>query len=388
MMALRKKRLLTVGHSYVVALNRRLAHEIGTSSAGQWEVTAAAPASFPGDLRRIKLEEQDDERCSVEPVRMYFARSPHMMTYSSRLRHVLRQPWDLVHAWEEPFVFAGGQIAYHTPQQVPFVFSTFQNINKKYPLPFSWIERYTVHRASGWIAFGKTVEAALRQSEMYCARPHRIITPGVDIDQFRPDKSSGAAVKQSLGWSDNGPAVIGYMGRFVADKGIDFLLGILDRLNAPWRALFVGGGPLEGRLRIWAAQQSDRVRICTSVEHSDVPAYLNAMDVMCAPSQTTATWREQFGRMLVEAFACGVPVLGSDSGEIPHVIEDAGVVLDESDPDPWIDTIHDLLESPTQREALSAAGRERAVRKFAWRVVALKHLAFFDEILQSNRSSK
>ena len=380
MIVSRKKRVLTVGHSYVVALNRRLAHEIESTSAGEWEVTAAAPASFPGDLRKINLEPQDDETCRVEPVRMHFARSPHMMIYGSRMRHLLRQPWDLVHAWEEPFVFAGGQIAYHTPRQVPLVFSTFQNISKKYPFPFSWIERYAMRRASGWIAFGKTVETALQQSTLYCARPHRVITPGVDIDQFRPDKSRGAAVRQNLGWSDNGPAVIGYLGRFVPEKGINFLLGILDRLKTPWRALFVGGGPLEGRLRKWAAKHPDRVRICTAVDHSDVPAYLNAMDLMCAPSQTTATWQEQFGRMLVEAFACGVPVLGSASGEIPHVIKDAGVVLDESDPDPWVDTLHALLESPTRRHTLSAAGHERAVRTFAWRVVALKHLEFFNEI--------
>ena len=51
------------------------------------------------------------------------------------------------------------------------------------------------------------------------------------------------------------------------------------------------------------------------------------MDVMCAPSQTTPKWREQFGRMLIEAFASGVPVVGSDSGEIPFVIDEAGVLV-------------------------------------------------------------
>ena len=68
MICSRKKRLLTVGHSYVVALNRRLAHEMESSSAGRWEVTAAAPASFPGDLKRISLEKQIDETCGVSGV--------------------------------------------------------------------------------------------------------------------------------------------------------------------------------------------------------------------------------------------------------------------------------------------------------------------------------
>ena len=69
----------------------------------------------------------------------------------------------------------------------------------------------------------------------------------------------------------------------------------------------------------------------TDVGHDDVPEHLNAMDVMCAPSQTTARWREQFGRMLIEAMACGVPVLASRSGEIPHVVGDAGLLVDERD---------------------------------------------------------
>ena len=57
------------------------------------------------------------------------------------------------------------------------------------------------------------------------------------------------------------------------------------------------------------------------------------MDLLCAPSRTTPRWREQFGRMLIEAMACGVPVIASPSGEIPYVVGDAGVLVPEGDPD-------------------------------------------------------
>ena len=52
----RLKRLLTIGHSYVVAQNRRLAHEMALEGAGEWDVTVAAPSRLRGDLRDIELE--------------------------------------------------------------------------------------------------------------------------------------------------------------------------------------------------------------------------------------------------------------------------------------------------------------------------------------------
>jgi glycosyltransferase involved in cell wall biosynthesis len=106
------------------------------------------------------------------------------------------------------------------------------------------------------------------------------------------------------------------------------------------------------------------------------------MDVLAAPSLTTPGWREQFGRMLVEAFACGVPVIGSDSGEIPYVIGDAGVVVREGDVAAWAHALAMLLESPGRRAELSLRGLDQARTHYAWPVVARRYVQFFDEIVQ------
>jgi glycosyltransferase involved in cell wall biosynthesis len=84
------------------------------------------------------------------------------------------------------------------------------------------------------------------------------------------------------------------------------------------------------------------------------------MDLLVAPSQTTWHWKEQFGRMLIEAFACGVPVIGSDSGEIPHVIGDAGRVVPERDVAGWAEAIVELLERPELRAELAGRGLARS----------------------------
>src|SRR5262245_25153179 len=113
------RRLLTVGHSYVVALNRRLADEMARAGAGRWDVTTLAPRFMVGDLRSISLEPLEAEAGHLEPVRMYGSRYPHVMAYGRRVRTILRENWDLVHMWEEPFVMAGFQVCRWTPRRTP-----------------------------------------------------------------------------------------------------------------------------------------------------------------------------------------------------------------------------------------------------------------------------
>lgn len=105
------------------------------------------------------------------------------------------------------------------------------------------------------------------------------------------------------------------------------------------------------------------------------------MDILCAPSQTMPNWREQLGRMLIEVFACGVPVIASDSGEIPYVVLDAGIILGEKDRLGWMQALADLLGDTPRRAELSARGIERARRVYAWPVVARQPLDFFSELL-------
>lgn len=374
---------MTIAHSYCVSLNRRLAHEMARVSGGRWGVTAVAPMFFHGDLRPVALEEMADEQCCLEGVRTYLSRWIHVMAYGWRLREILKRGWDLVHCWEEPYIVAGGQIAWWTPNAVPLVYATFQNIPKQYPPLFRVIERYAMERARGWIAFGRTIEEALLTRPRYSQLPRRVIPLGVDVEDFFPDPIARLAMRTKLWQTEAGPPVVGYLGRFVSEKGLPLLMKSLGQLRSPWRALFVGAGPLEGRLRQWGQQFGDRVRVVTGVEHASVPDYLNAMDVLCAPSQSTPRWREQFGRMLIEAFACGVPVIGSDSGEIPHVVGDAGIIVPENDEDGWVGALGELLESPGRRHILAGRGLVRARTMFSWRVVAEQHLRFFGEILET-----
>lgn len=374
-----ERRLVTIGHSYVVAENRRLAHEMAVAGAGRWRVSAIAPAAFRGDLRRIALEPMQNEACAVIPLPVVLDRSPHFMFYRGLRGALAASDADLVHCWEEPFVFAGAQVARAAPASARVVYATFQNISKAYPWPLSAFERTSMQRAAGWIAFGESVRDTLAARDGYTT-PHRVIPPGVDVDRFRPDRAAGAAMRQRVGWPDDA-RVVGYLGRFEPQKGLGVLMAALERMRTPWHALFVGGGSMQRELDAFAARHPGRVKVIGGVTHGEVPAWLNAMSVLCAPSLTTARWREQFGRMLIEAMACGIPAVASDSGEMPAVVAGAGRVVPEGEPAVWASALEALLEDNAALTEMSQRGRERARSTFAWPEVAARHLEFFDTLL-------
>jgi glycosyltransferase involved in cell wall biosynthesis len=349
-------------------------------AGGEWEVTAAAPAFFHGDLRPIRAERFDGEKAALELLATHLSRLPHLFFYGARLRELLDRDWDIVHCWEEPYVMAGGQVAWWTPKESRLVFWTGQTRVKNYPPPFGQIERYCFRRCDGWLARGQLgVDAMLKRG--HGDKPHEAIGLGVDVDTFKPDRERGVAIRRRLGWDESTAPIVGYVGRFVQEKGIRILMAALDAVSTPWRAIFVGGGPLEGELGTWSARHADRVRIVPAVEHDRVPDYLNAFDLLCAPSLTTPGWREIFGRMIIEAFACRVPVLSSDSGELPSVVADAGMIVPENNAAEWARALARLLGAPEIRDDFAVRGFDRVNHHFTWSAIAAKHLEFFGKLL-------
>jgi phosphatidyl-myo-inositol dimannoside synthase len=375
-------RLLSLGHSYTTGANRALPRAMAQLTRGRWQVECVTPEYFAcrGDLRAVSFAAEPEDNLPVRAIRAYNTWQVHSFTYGWSLRGILNHGWDLVHAWQEPYVFAGAQIALWTPASTRLVFRSAQSLDKHYPLPWKWCEQYAMSRASGWICSGKTVEENLASRSGY-QLPHRRIPLGVDTKKFQPNPAARATALAELGWSEAGPPIIGFMGRFVAEKGLQILMDALDQVRTPWRMLFIGAGILEPKLRQWAARYPEQVRILNSVGHADVPKYLQAFDMMVCPSQTTPSWREQFGRMIVESFAAGIPIIGSDSGEIPYVIENTGAIVPERDVSLWAEKLGDWLDSPAPRRRFAEQGLVRAREEFDWSRVAQEHVQFFEELL-------
>ena len=360
-----KTRVLCIGHPYVLAINRAVERELARDPA--FEVTVAAPKTFHGDLRPLTLEpEPPDSALRVVGLESYLSRFIHVFRFSSpALRELLRgQAFDIIYAWSEPYTYAGWQVAraVSASKHGKFYFRTAQNLDKAYPPPFGFFEKQCVARAAGWLACGQLVFDTMVQRG-YVSDKGRMIPLAVDTTAFKPPSQSAKDdVRKELGLET---LVIGYLGRLVPAKGLAVLRRALEKLppEQPWSLLCLGSGPEEAAISEWAQERGwqDRVQV-KLVEHHEVPRYLSAIDVLVAPSQTTPKWKEQFGRMIVEAFASGVPVIGSDSGEIPYVIESAGLIAPEAEVDVWAAAISVLLSNPDQREKFRLLGIERALR--------------------------
>ncbi|HXT16806.1 MAG TPA: glycosyltransferase family 4 protein [Gemmatimonadaceae bacterium] len=384
----RPLRILTIGHSYTVGVNRAIAREVARDPA--FEVTVGAPAAFDGDLRPLRIDpEPSGSPITLRPLAAARTRFIHVFGYNgATLRRLMFEgDFDVVHAWEEPYILAGYQIARAVERtNAAFCFRTAQSLVKRYPPPFSGFERRVLRRADGWIAGGNLVYRAMLERR-YPAERGRILTLAVDTERFRPlSPDERAAVRHELGLT---APIIGFVGRLTREKGLDVLMRALEMLpaNTPWNALFVGSGPYERKLRAWAARRGWSDRICIKLtRHDEIQRYLGAMDVLVAPSLTTSQWKEQFGRMVIEAFACGVPVVGSDSGEIPFVIGDAGRVVPEADAAAYARTLTELLHSPDLRMELARRGLMR-VRDYSVQTVAANYREYYAELARMRRST-
>ena len=378
-MTKRPIRVLTIGHSYVVALNQQVPAALARNPS--IDLTLAAPTFHYGDLRRIHLEKRHDPAYRIVALDARMTSRNHIFWYAHRpLRRLITEgDFDIVHAWEEPYTYSGYQIARATRgTNSKFVFLSLQNIMKRYPWPFRHFERETVRHADAWIAGGHLVREAM-VAKGFPEDTARVIPLAVDTSAFTPPTAAEKhSVLEELGLS---PPVIGFVGRLVQEKGLSVLMEALERIELPWSLLALGSGPYKEVLEEWANIHGfgDRVQVRFAL-HEDVPRYLAATDVLVAPSQTLPNWKEQFGRMLVEAFACRVPVIGSDSGEIPFVIGEAGVVVPEADTHQWRDAIADLLTDDAKRERLATAGYRRAMTCFSVDRVADQHLELFAQL--------
>src|SRR6266508_2907006 len=176
--------------------------------------------------------------------------------------------------------------------------------------------------------------------------------------------------------------VVGYVGRLHEQKGIHDLLAAFQCLGAtaPFLALW-GAGPLQDLVERTLKDGHLRGRFGGALELYEVAEALQACDVLVVPSRTTPEFKEQFGRVIVEAMLAGCAVVASRSGAIPEVVGDSARLVDEGDVTGLAATIQQLVSDPSARQELAAKGRQQALRRFHPNVLARKMMRFWSEVI-------
>jgi glycosyltransferase involved in cell wall biosynthesis len=302
----------------------------------------------------------------------------HTFYYRGIADLVRRDEWDLVHMDDEPFNFATFQVLKLCGAAGRrAIFSTEQNLMKKYPPPFALFERYAFQIAPGAVAGNAGALEVLRKRGFPGATA-LIPRFGVDPDFFR--RADASDLRAKLGVGDS--FVVGYVGRVVREKGLDTLVRAIKLLPAEACLVLVGGGPYAGRLRALIASSGleRRVRWVPWVKTTEVAKYMNAFDVFALPSRTTSSWKEQFGRVLIEAMACETCVVGSDSGEIRNTIGDGGLIFHEGDDRGLAELLRGLMGDSGLRESVGRRGRERVLECFTHSKVARDAASFYRSV--------
>jgi glycosyltransferase involved in cell wall biosynthesis len=230
------------------------------------------------------------------------------------------------------------------------------------------IERYNLRHADHGIA-GSAGAAAIWRAKGYAGPLSVIPQFGVDPDVFVPRVGERGAA---------GDFVVGYAGRLVPEKGVDSLLEAVAGMDAA-RLTVMGAGSERGRLDELARrlELAGRVSFTEPVPSLRMPAFYRQLDAFVLPSRSRPNWIEQFGRVLIEAMACGVPVVGSDCGEIPNVIGDAGLVFPEGDAAALRECLARLMRDLDLRADLARRGRERVLAHFTQARVAAQTVAVY-----------
>lgn len=387
-------KILTVSHTYIVDLNCEKLRSL-TQIDPSVEVTVVVPKRWnPGGVqsKKIVTQPRKEGRFNVVPISNFSQNNQGLLSFGAEIISLLREfnP-DVIQVEQGAKSLGYAELIILNrllKLKAKNVFFTWWNLPYQVQFPLSLLENYNLRHTDGLVVGNQDGADVLRAHGYQgptCVMPQL----GVDEALFYPEKQPELATAQGIQAED---FVIGFVGRFVEEKGLLTLFAALEKLQEtklqrPWKLLLLGRGPLKARLeaQAQATGMGDRIIWIESVPHADVPKYINLMDTLVLPSETTyafktlsATgWKEQFGHVIIEAMACQVPVIGSDSGEIPHVIKDNGLIFPECDAASLAEKIATLINHPEQQRKLAKKGHHCVRTNYTNAALASQLLNFY-----------
>jgi phosphatidylinositol alpha-mannosyltransferase len=308
------------------------------------------------------------------------ARITLSMWLTHRVRHILReQQFDVLHI-HEPLMPALPLTVLRCSETINV--ATFHAHGQSYASNLGYlfgkaIVRRRVKKLHGRIAVSNTARDFV---DSYFPSEYKVIPNGIDLDWWqRP-------VQPIRGFSDGRPTVL-FLGRLENRKGLKYLIRAFGQVRQEVRRarLIVAG---EGRLRagleryVWRNDLEGDVFFTGFVPDEDRPRLFASCDVFCAPS----TGQESFGIVLLEAMACGKPIVASNIAGYNDVISNRreGLLVPVKKPDAIAEALAELLTNRARRDELAEQGK-RTVQQYSWSRVAGWVLDYINEVCDRHR---
>ncbi|MFN2613295.1 MAG: glycosyltransferase family 4 protein [Actinomycetota bacterium] len=372
----RPLRVLAVSHAAVIDVNQEPFAALADDGA---DVAVVVPRALDTDIRgRVTLTELPGSKARLIPLGVLGGFKPvigqrgiHLITYRG-LRDVLKsETADVVFVEEEPHSVAALQVA---RESVRFVVHENQNVARRLPPPFRQMRARVLRKGAGVTVRNDTAEGVVRA--LGFTGPVGRFPHGVDIARY---------VEPVRRRSDLPRPVIGFVGRLVPEKGIMDLIAAVAAMEQDASLLVVGDGPLRDEARARATQLGIRNEFAGAVPHDEVPQWYASMDLVAVPSLSTRTWKEQFGRIVIEANAAGVPVVVSDSGELAKTVATTagGAIVREGDVAALTAALDRFCGADDRGRGMGEAGRAAVARLFSPHAIARELHRFLREVART-----
>ncbi len=372
-------RILFVSHAYVVGVNQGKLDAI--AKTGSAEVGLLAPSNW----KAAEWNRQMPLETPYENIKYYSApisspgKGGAYLFSPGKIQQVIKdfQP-DVLHVELEVFSLCALEFAvYSRLTGKPLVLFGWENQERRLPLPRRWVRKFVLDTAKLIVA-GNQDGADLLRGWGYTGLIEVMPQLGVDTQLFSADLRSQ---------HESDELQIGFLGRLAHQKGIDLIFAAARQLKErglKFRIILCGSGNDEPDLREEAQKQqiAELVTWRGAVPHDRAAEEISKFDVLILPSRTTATWKEQFGHVLIEAMAMGVPVIGSSSGEIPNVIGRPDLVFTEDNAAELAPILEKMIREPQWREEAGSYGMDRVYRHYTHEKIAERLIILWQKLIE------
>lgn len=386
-------KVLVISHTYISTINR-----------DKWKVLAQRhpditlivlfPTQWPSclfthDVATEKLADQNMHNCSFLALPVRNAGNEVRYFYKTRQLFELLKTYkpDLIHIEQGATALSFAQAIVLTKLlrlKTKFAFFTWINWHIKPTLGhrifWRFIQKFNLHNSIGAFAGNKEAEKILQ--EIGFKKTIKVLPQlGVDLNVFYPAQTQ----KEKTNF------LVGFVGRLVEEKGIFLLLEAFAQCaanNPSWNLIFAGKGPAQQLLvqEIKKHGLESRVSIIDSVPHHEVADLIRTFDILVLPSFDTPQWKEQFGHVLIEAMASRVALLGSNAGEIPNVIDNAGLIFEQNNLVDLTNKLTQLMQNSAKRASLALAGYQHVQQHYTHQAIADATYNFWKSFFNSNLS--